>query len=459
MIIPIIDLRILLEFPEQKIEPGQSVERKVAIIENGNKCIGLLFDRTGEVLNEPNSARVDFVAKQDGVKDVVIEGVLKLDGGKRMVQIVDPYEVLHIERVPQAEASAFNSDLSSDIGSRLSCVSFQIGHTWCAFDLRFVQEVCEMTPVESSLLAHGFVIGTTTLRGDVLPVVDFRSYMGEDAAFKFSPESLAKRNMLVIRTTGGLVGLLVYSIDSILSFFEHEVMPFAKLALPRGDMVSGCLISEDQQLVMLLNHERLLSDPSLCEPARLCQEVHIAEEEEDGGDVKPGVPAAAERRNFIVFTVDSRFAMDTCSISEVTDRPERLLKPPYALPFVEGIINLRGELITLVNLRKLYGLAPHNEAHEQVLIFTHDSNKFAILVDCVNEIVTTTSDKVSDDLATGLSHSKQVGRSDVSGALNISRDGEEGSLVLIMSVEALVSRFAEASDEKKAKDEAKVAQG
>ena len=460
MIIPIIDLRILLEFPEHEIEPGQSVERKVAIIENGNKCIGLLFDRTGEVLNEPNSARIDFVAKEGGVKDVVIEGVLKLDGGNRMVQIVDPYEVLHIERVPQAEASAFNADLNSDMGSRLSCVSFQLGHTWCAIDLRFVQEVCEMTPVESSLLAHGFVIGTTTLRGDMIPVVDFRSYMGNEDAFKLAPEALAKRNMLVIRTTGGLVGLLVYSIDSILTFFERDVMPFAKLALPRGNMVSGCLVSEDKQLVMLLDHEQLLSDPNLSEPARLCQEVHVVEEnDEDGDEVKPGVLAAAQRRNFIVFTVDSRFAMDTCSVSEVTNRPERLLKPPYALPFVEGIINLRGELITLVNLRKLYGLGPHDEAQEKVLIFTHDSKKFAILVDCVNEIVMTTSDKVSDDLATGLLNSKQVGRSDVSGALDISRDGEEGSLVLIMSVEALVSRFAEASEEKEAGDEAKVAQG
>jgi purine-binding chemotaxis protein CheW len=361
---------------------------------------------------------------------------------------------LHIDRVPQAEATAFASDQYSDLGSRLSCVSFQLGHTWCAIDLRYVQEVRDMPPVESSLLAHGYVIGTATLRGDIIPVVDFRSYMGNEPAFKLSAEALAKRKMLVIRTKGGLVGLMVYSIDSIVPFFERDVLPFAKLALPRGNVVSGCLVSEEKQLVMLLDHDQLLADPGLCDPARLCQEVHdVAEKVTE----EKSVSVAAERRTYILFTVSSRFAMDTCSVSEVINKPEKLLKPPYALRFVEGVINLRGELITLVNLRELYGLESNDQAEEKVLIFIHKSRKYAILVDCVDEIVMTTSDKVSNDMASGLSGARGVSSSDTSALLNVSREGEDGSLVMIMCVDALVARFASESGEGAAEGQAKPA--
>lgn len=445
MIIPIIDLRILLEFPPQSTEPNQTTERKVAIIENGNKCVGLLFDRAGEVVNEPNSARVDFAAKKGLVKDVVIDGVLKLDDGNRMVQIIDPYEVVSIERVPQAEATAFAADQYSDLGSRLSCVSFQLGHTWCAIDLRFVQEVRDMPKVETSLLAHGFVIGTANLRGDIIPIVDFRSYMGKEDAYKLSAEALSKRKLLVMRTSGGLIGLMVYSIDSIMPFFERDVLPFAKLALPRGNVVSGCLVNEDEQLVMLLDHDQLLADPGLIEPARICQEVHKAEDV--AAEEKASVTGTAERRTFILFTASSRFAMDTCAVSEVINRPEKLLKPPYALPFVEGIINLRGELITLVNLRELYGLESSAGSEEKVLIFFHKGRKYAILVDCVDEIVMTTADKVSNDMDTGFSEKRDAATADVSGMLHVTRHNQDESLVMIMCVDALVSRFASASEE------------
>lgn len=443
MIIPIIDLRILLEFPKCEDASAPTPERKVAIIENGSKCIGLLFDRAGEVLNEPNSARIDFATKKNGLKDIVIDGVLKLEGGDRMVQIINPYEVLNIDRVPQAEATAFAADQFSDLGNRLSCVSFQLGHTWCAIDLRYVQEVRDMPPVDKSLLSHGSIIGTTNLRGDIIPVVDFRSYMGNEPAFKLPPEALAKRKMLVVRAGDGLLGLMVYSIDSILPFFERDILPFAKLALPKGNVVEGCLVSPEGQLVMLLDHEQLLSDPGLTEPAKICQEVHQTKEIKE---LQTQTSDASQRRTFILFTASSHFAMDTCAVSEVINRPDELLTPPYALKFVEGIINLRGELITLVNLRELYGVASEEKADEKVLIFIHNSQKYAILVDSVDEIVMTTTQQVSNERTSGLSGSMQAASSDVSGVLTVDRQGKDTMLVMIMSVDALVARLIGASE-------------
>lgn len=441
MIIPIVDLRKLLEFSDmpENISDFCDLEgaQKVAIIENGDRCVGILFDRAGEVLNVNKSECVNFRVNNGGIKDVVINGVLKLDDGKRIVQILDPYELLKLERVPQSDILFSASREMGNIGARRNCVSFQLGHTFCGIDLRYIREVMDMPPVEKSLLTHGCVIGTVNLRGDIVPVVDFRSFMGDEPAFAFDPKSLAKRKLLVMQTDGGLIGLMVFSIDSIISFFENDIMPFAKLALPRGNIVKGCLVSDEDQLIMLLDHDRLRSEPGLAEPASTCQGVYPDKEVvEDSGDPKK----AQERKTFILFSVSNSFAMDTCHVSEVINKPENLLEPPYALDFVDGILNLRGELITLINLRSLYGMEPYDKVDEKVLIFLHQGQKYAVLVDSVDEIVMTTSDQIANDRKSGDTNSMLNVSEDVSGVLHLSREGSGHLSVMIMDTNALVAR-------------------
>lgn len=441
MIIPMIDLRVLLEFPEGGDVQAMDTRRKVAIIENGDKCVGLLFDSTGEVLNESEASRVMFRNNEEGLKDVIIDGVLKLENGDRMVRILDPFELVGIERVPHAENAGYQtSQQKGDIGRRRSCVAFQLGHTYCAIDLRYVTEVKDMPPVDKSLLAHGSFIGTINLRGEIVPVVDFRSFMGNEEAYKLDAAALSTRKLLVMRSKGGLVGLMVFSIDNILSFFESDVLPFAKLALPRGNMVRGCLIHQDKNLVMLLDHDKLMADPVLVEPARTCQDLHKRVDDSQVEAKKS--TKISERRTFILFSVATPFAMDTRLASEVIERPDNLLEPPYKLDYTEGVINLRGELITLINLRRLYRLEGEEKQDEKVLIFKHKSRKYAVLVDTVDGIVMTTADKVSDDAMTR-GTSVDAGSKDVSGVLRVPQNNtEEDRMVMIMDVDALMERCA-----------------
>lgn len=97
-IIPIIDLRILLEYPAREKE----TPRKVAIIEHGDLAVGLLLDETGGVIYEKKEAsRVNFETNRDDKLDVVIDGILKMDDGRRMIQVLDPYRLLSLKQNPR----------------------------------------------------------------------------------------------------------------------------------------------------------------------------------------------------------------------------------------------------------------------------------------------------------------------------------------------------------------------
>ncbi|KZY36369.1 hypothetical protein A3731_15865 [Roseovarius sp. HI0049] len=201
---------------------------------------------------------------------MVVEGLLKLRGGERIVQILDPCELLNLEKVPQGEALGHPAEESASRGKRFNCLSFQFGHTTCAIDLRHVSEVMEAPEIMDSILVHDCFIGITNLRGNVIPVADFRKFMGDVADFKSTRETPAKRKMLIVQTDGGPIGLLVYSVDSIITCFEDEVLQFTKLALPRADIVEGCLIGAENEIVMMLDYEVMKRDRILVDTARRC---------------------------------------------------------------------------------------------------------------------------------------------------------------------------------------------
>ena len=315
-IIPVVDLRLLLEFPD-----NDAMDRKVAIVEDGELCIGIMVDRTGEVLNAQGVTRVDFRAKQGQPKDVAVQGLLKLDDGKRIVQILDPCELLNLKRVPRSDNLASDgAGLSAKSrGPRFNCLSFQFGHTTCAIDLRHVVEVMDAPQITDSLLVHDCFIGIANLRGRIIPVADFRNFMGDTALLKKSKSVSPKRKLLIVETEGGQIGLLVYSIDSIVNCFEDEVLQFTKLALPREDIVRGCLLGTDNAIIMLLDHEALKRDPLLVGTALRCNEIHPSEE---AAKTQTRTRLANARQTYIVFTVDMRFAMDTANVSEVIEYPK-----------------------------------------------------------------------------------------------------------------------------------------
>ncbi len=434
-IIPVIDLRVLLDFAEG----NNCGSRKIAIIENGEHCIGLLFDDAGGVISNENASRINFEVNSDGVKDVVVEGMLKLDGGKRMVQILNPYELLNIEKLPRVAKT--KAQEKTHLGQRLNCISFQLGHTRCALDLRYVQEITDVPDVTASPLAHGHILGNIELRGQTMPIIDFRGMMGNAPPYKFTPEALKSRKLLILSLPSGYIGLLVYSIDSIMTFFESDVLPFANVSLPRQDIVAGCLMGDNDEIVILLDHQKLFEDAALLEAAQSCREIFPSKEPETEKERKVANDA---RSTFILFSVEVQLAFDISCVSEILNLPEKLLQPPYALDFVNGILNLRGDLITLINPRVLYDLQPTDLGGSKVLIFQNDNQKYGMVVNSVDEIVTISSNSLMDIPSIARKGVSRIVSEDVAGCIRVPSRGQESEPVLVMDVGRLIERCVDA---------------
>lgn len=82
------------------------------------------------------------------------------------------------------------------------------------------------------------------------------------------------------------------------------------------------------------------------------------------------------------------YAIDIMRIREIV-RPLKLTCPPKFPAFMEGIVNLRGAVIPVVDLRKRFDL-PNSDAtsSSRLLIITLAGQNLALVVDEVTEVVT-----------------------------------------------------------------------
>ncbi|ANQ53385.1 chemotaxis protein CheW [Thermosipho sp. 1063] len=92
---------------------------------------------------------------------------------------------------------------------------------------------------------------------------------------------------------------------------------------------------------------------------------------------------------------DEEFAIDIMKVDRVKEY-EKTTKLPNSLDFVEGIINLMGEVIPIINLRKKFILPDFQDKEKSKIIVIRFENekKMGFLVDDVKEVITLTGEQI-----------------------------------------------------------------
>ena len=116
--------------------------------------------------------------------------------------------------------------------------------------------------------------------------------------------------------------------------------------------------------------------------------------------------AAAQKKIDIVQLLtfkldDQEYALNIANVVQVV-RMVALTRPPKAPDYMEGLFNLRGKIIPVVNVRARYGLPtkPH-DLDTQLLIAKANGRTLAITVDAVSEVLTLSVDNIEPPEAIG----------------------------------------------------------
>ncbi|MAE52193.1 MAG: chemotaxis protein CheW [Micavibrio sp.] len=111
----------------------------------------------------------------------------------------------------------------------------------------------------------------------------------------------------------------------------------------------------------------------------------------------------ALNKDFLTMTIaDQLFGIPVLQVQDVL-REQRVTKVPLAPPEVSGSLNLRGRVVTAINMRKRLGLperTKENGGKDMSVVVEHDNELFSLTIDKVGDVLSLPRDNFESNPAT-----------------------------------------------------------
>ncbi|WP_175772574.1 chemotaxis protein CheW [Paraburkholderia phenazinium] len=393
-LIPIVDLRQLLHLPDTDAHAVS----KIAIVELGDARVGLQFDTTGEILRVPAAQMIVF-DRADHVPPIIC-GALKLNGGERILQILSAAALLGLPDVPHLHHRAAAPERRAQQAQRRQTVSFRVADAHLALPMAAIQEIIRVPAMHPSPLADAICIGMLNLRGTTVPVIDFARFMGlaRDSVAAVPHAIADERRIVVLNQHDVHVGLLVDEVRSIVGYRDDELLAMPAYSRRHVTLFAGCLGNEGRDSIILLNPEALCSHEQITAVAQGHRDLYHDRSQAAGASIgsrggnpggKPGRGAGGARETYVTFRLGHLLGVRIGQLREVIDYSSEVVVTPGAPHYVRGVLQLRRELLTVVDVRALYGMPSYDDlCHAKILIVEHRGEKYGLVVDAVDNIVT-----------------------------------------------------------------------
>jgi chemotaxis signal transduction protein len=198
------------------------------------------------------------------------------------------------------------------------------------------------------------------------------------------------QRIVVVDAGGMLLGLVVDQVSEVLQVSKKFVDPPPAIASGDGHDLSGIArLDEGKRLLLLLDPTQILKEANL---ERLTNSDHENTAEENtvlqNARSEVNVTASDEVQLVTFILGNEEFGIPIAQIQEI-DRLSKITKIPKTANFVEGVTNLRGEVVSVVNTRKRFDLELRAaDDHTRIIIVDLNGVKTGLIVDSVREVLT-----------------------------------------------------------------------
>ena len=242
------------------------------------------------------------------------------------------------------------------------------------------------------------------------------------------------QRLIVVQAHGTLLALLVDKVREVLNMPKRQIdAPPQNLSENKNIELSGVAKLENgKRLILLLDADHLVQDQELQKLGAVASEssANAAQKHQVGG-----ASAALGEQQFVTFRLgDGEYGVPIAKIQEI-DRSSKMTRVPRTADYVDGITNLRGEVVPVINARKRFNL-PLKEADERmrVIIMELAGVKTGLLVDSVREVLNLATKDIAPPPT---SLSTTIDRQYISGIGKV--DGDKRMIVLL-DVEKILQR-------------------
>jgi purine-binding chemotaxis protein CheW len=350
-VLPVVSLAEALHGGKSDLQSG-----RVVVVDKGRTPVGILVDEITALSESSQGRRFD------------LDSLLEKEFGVFTQRASSRFETTH--RKPEASLDTARASTAF--------ICFSLAGQDYALSLDHVREVTAFPKDIAELpKTDAAMIGVTELRGHLVPMVALRALLG------LPTQGLERTTARVVSVRIGdrVVGLVVDNIRAIRRLAEHNFDRVPKV-LTRG--------SGEAQIEAICRHDGALI--SILTPAKLFDQKTSAQilAEVSGGDHDMAAAARAdEGEQFVLFQLGAEhYGIPIGSVDEIVRRPDTLTRVPRAPAFVEGMMNLRGKMVPVIDQRQRFAVGDASRRGTQkIIVVTVAGVQTGIVVDKVTEIL------------------------------------------------------------------------
>jgi purine-binding chemotaxis protein CheW len=394
-VLPIVNLRKRLGLEHKESDDAT----RVVVINSGGIATGFVVDSVSEVMHVEKDVLEAPPETSSGIEGQYLRGIAKVDDGKRLVLILAEDRVLpELAELARETANDSNQKALGSITQASShpqdeteqLVTFNVADEAFAIGIMQVKEIIRVTEITPVPKAPEYVVGVLSLRDQLLPIMDLRVLFNQpslktEMGEKVVQDKVDAQRVIIVDLDGVLTGILVDSVSQVLSLEKRAIEPPPVIiSRAKSNRLRGVgKLENGKRLLMLLNIDGLVSRE---DKKRLTDAV--ANKEIEGGSVAEKSNQANEEMQLVCFKVDQEeYAVDIMKVQEII-RINEITTVPKTKEYMKGIINLRGTVVPVVDMRTRFGLTePENQEQCRIVVVNINGKTTGLIVDSVTEVL------------------------------------------------------------------------
>jgi len=261
-------------------------------------------------------------------------------------------------------------------------VTFEVVGQEFALPLTDVEEIIP-APASVTALAHSeaVVLGLTAVRDTLLPLLSLRALLG----LPLKQTAPDREKVLVVKVGGARVGLVADRARAVMAAQIRllDPVPPALAARTGGESRIRSVYRGEggRRLISVLSTQHLFRD-------EVMQKLALEERAQNRQD-EPAAPSARQELTFLVFRLaDDEFGLPIEAVVEVAQVPDQITRLPKTPKFLEGVVNLRGDILPVIDQRRRFDLPPLVKvAGRRLVVVKTERHRAGVIVDGVSGVL------------------------------------------------------------------------
>ncbi len=387
-IIPVLDSRQRFHLAHA----APTARTRIMVLDLAGEPTGFQVDAVAEVVKLDDFSLKETPPLVAGVRSEYLAGMVT--AGSRLItlinldKILDSSEFFHRQLLSQETGrtvgfSAHGQEAEEE-SDELPFVTFSLGQESFGVALANVEEIVDLPAVTKIPDAPDYVMGVICIRDQVLPLLDFTRLLRVEGSSDDAPKEM----VILLSFENARLGMVVDGIQEIIRIRDEDILPAPHtLSEPEKAHLDGVVIRSDR-MVSLIRVMQILDREDHQRLATL------------GASAASGRTTELQERHdlpIVVFRLgEESFGLRLHEVREII-MVGQITPVPRAPAFVEGVLNLRGEVMPVLDLRTRFGIDRIDRTALSRILITPIGGVFTgLVVDSVQEVGSVDQRKLED---------------------------------------------------------------